>query len=123
VALKPSTKLWLTGILSALNVAAVWVAAAAAEPFHATAHAAAGVLFGLWATRIRERALRGDVGMSSGAHTLGSTTAAQLEAHLEPLEHEVDQLRRELAEAQERLDFTERILAQERDPRRGGGEG
>ncbi len=42
-----------------------------------------------------------------------SETAGRLEA----LEHEVGVLRQELAEAQERLDFSERLLSQRPSPR------
>jgi len=42
----------------------------------------------------------------------------ELAAGLEALEIEVGQLRQELSEAQERLDFAERMLAQEPEPRR-----
>jgi len=47
-------------LLSVGNVAAVWFAAQPAEPWHATAHAVFGVLFGLGAQRLaaRRQALR-----------------------------------------------------------------
>ena len=41
---------------------------------------------------------------------------------LDALESEVGSLRQELSEAQERLDFAERLLAQASDPRRVGPE-
>ena len=41
-------------------------------------------------------------------------------ARLETLEHKVDHLQQELAEAHERIDFTERLLSQARDDRRIG---
>jgi len=40
---------------------------------------------------------------------------------LEALEHRVEGLQQELAETQERLDFTERLLTKARDERRIGG--
>ena len=83
--------------LSLGNLAAVWFAAVPSEPLHATVHAALALAFGLWAQRLRV-ALQG---------------SQRLEG-VEPLAFEVDQLRQELNEAQERLDFTERILAQNR---------
>jgi len=76
-------------------------AAVPGEPLHATIHAALGVAFGLWAQRLR----------------LG-TAARELEPGLEALELEVHALRQELAEAQERIDFTERVLARESQVRR-----
>jgi hypothetical protein len=39
-------------------------------------------------------------------------------ARLDGLEHDVTELRRELTEAQERIDFTERLLAQGQRPDR-----
>lgn len=106
---KPRTWYPIAALLSMINVAAVWFAAQPAEPWHATIHAALGVAFGLWAQRLRQRLDGGETGRSG-----------ELAAHLEPLELEVGQLRQELAEAQERLDFTERMLAQGADPRRQG---
>lgn len=86
--------------LGALNLVAVGFAAAAAEGWHAAAHVAVAAAFGLWAERLR-RQPGGD----------------DLTARLEALELEMSDLRRELAEAQERLDFAERVLARgSRDP-------
>jgi len=98
-------KIWypIAAVLCVVNVAAVWFAAAPAEPVHATIHATLAVGFGLWAQRLRQR------------HQAG-----ELHAGLEPLEFEVSQLRQELGEAQERIDFTERMLVKERDPHRVG---
>jgi hypothetical protein len=48
--------------------------------------------------------------------------SAKLTERLEALEHEVGQLRQELGETQERLDFTERLLAQDRGINRLGPE-
>jgi len=45
-----------------------------------------------------------------------------LAGRLDALEHEVGQLRQELGETQERLDFTERLLAQDRGINRLGSE-
>ncbi len=89
--------------LSAINVAAVAYAASLAEPMHATTHAALAVAFGLWARHLRRRP--SEIGP---------------QAQYEALEADVSQLRQELAEVQERLDFTERVLAQEAEIRRVG---
>jgi len=88
-------------VLSALNVVGVWFAAQPGEPWHATIHAALAAASGLWAQRLR----RGPGG-------------GEFQAGLEALEIEVSTLRQELSEAQERLDFAERMLAQELEPRR-----
>ena len=94
-------KIWypIAAILALVNVAGVWVAAAATEPPHATIHAVLGVAFALWAFRLRQR--REQV---SGEYAVGAGEDA--------LALDVDDLRQELAETKERLDFAERVLAQ-----------
>ncbi len=95
-------KIWfpIAAVLSVVNVGAVWFAAMPGEPLHATVHAALALAFGIWAVRLR----------------LG-TGARGLEAEMDEMELENNALRLELAEAQERLDFAERVLAQG-DPQR-----
>jgi hypothetical protein len=66
-------------------------------------------VFGLWAERLWR---------SPGRVAGGS----DLQAGLEALEIEVGNIRRELNEAQERLDFAERLLAQGSESRRVGPE-
>ena|SRR5688572_2108051 len=88
-------------ILSALNLVGVGMAAGAAEPLHAGIHATLALAFWSWAQRLRQ----------------GPREAGRL-PRLEALELEVRELRRELGEAQERLDFTERMLAQGVEARR-----
>jgi hypothetical protein len=87
--------------LSALNLVAVGFAAGAAEPWHAGVHAALAVAFGSWAQRLRR-----------------APGGADRDERLEMLEDDVGEMRRELNEAQERLDFAERLLAQRREPQR-----
>jgi hypothetical protein len=91
-------------VLSIINVAGVWFAAPA-QPLHATIHAGLALAFGVWAQRLRPGPGGGD-----------------LQPRLEVLEGEVSKLRQELGETQERLDFTERLLAQRPDARRVGPE-
>ena len=88
--------------LSVLNVIAVWFAAQPAEPWHATTHAALAVAFGLWAQRLRQ----------------GPRGTGEVQAGLEALEIEMSTLRQQLSEAEERLDFAERMLAQGPEQRR-----
>ena len=93
----------MAAVLSAANLVAVGFAAGSAEPWHAAVHAGLALAFAGWAQR------------------LGRAPAVALpepEGRLEDLAAELDQLRGELAEAQERLDFTERMLARESSPRR-----
>jgi hypothetical protein len=92
-------------VLSVINVAAVGFAAGSAEPWHATGHAALALAFGVWAQRLRQ----GPAGSES-------------QERLEVIEAEVSILRQELGEAQERLDFAERLLAQGPESRRVGQE-
>ncbi len=100
---KPAIWRPIATVLSVLNVAAVALAAQAREPWHATIHAALAVAFGLWALRLGARPAESD-----------------LQARIEALEAELGHVRLELSEAQERLDFVERVLAQGPEDRRVG---
>ena len=102
---KPALWYPIAVVLSVINLAAAGFAAASAEPWHATTHAALAVAFGLWAQQLRQ-GLR----QQSGGD--------DLEARLEALELEVSEQRRELSETQERVDFAERLLAQGPEARR-----
>ena len=85
-------------LLSAVNLAAVWFAAQPGEPWHATIHAALALAFGLWAHgRIRFGGARPRTGELDQASE-GETAV---------LRDEVGDLRHELGEVQERLDFAE----------------
>jgi hypothetical protein len=101
---KPAVWYPIAVILSAVNVGAVWFAAAPGEAWHATAHAALAVAFGLWAQRLRQR-------------RAGSETQNRIDTldAVDALGDDVSELRRELSETQERLDFAERMLARGRD--------
>jgi hypothetical protein len=103
---KPAIWYPIAVVLSVANVVAVAFTAGPAQPWHAAIHAALALAFGLWAQRLR----RGPG---------GSEVQARLEG-LEALEDEVSKLRQELSEAQERLDFFERLLAQGPESRRVG---
>ena len=98
---KPSKWYPLAVILAVLNLIAVPVYAA--DGMHAMAHGAAAVAFGLWAQRLRHR--RDEVDEQPAVEVGGNE-------RMELLEDELTRLRQELSEAQERLDFTERMLAQ-----------
>ena len=79
---------------SALNLVGVGFAAGEAEPWHAGIHAGLALVFGLGAQRLRRGA--------------GSSDSP---ARVEELEAEMSSFRAELNEVQERLVFTERMLA------------
>src|SRR5690242_4910638 len=96
-------------VVTVINVVDV---AFAGTPPHATAHAVLALGFGLWAQQLRRR---------RGVPPSGD--ASDLQAGLEALDAQVTKLRQELTETQERLDFTERLLAQGREGRRVGGDG
>lgn len=95
-------KIWVPigWVAAAVNVGATWFAAGAAEPAHATLHAGLAVVFALWAERGRRRMQQG-----------GAAALSDLEDHVAELQEES---RGQIAELQERLDFAERLLAQER---------
>jgi len=95
--------------LSGLNLGAVWFAAG--EPMHATVHAALAVAFGLWAVRLRS-------GMGGGELQARLEQVEAEMARVEGLEGEMGSLRQELSEAQERIDFAERVLTQGQEARR-----
>ncbi|HEV8263848.1 MAG TPA: hypothetical protein VGQ06_02780 [Gemmatimonadales bacterium] len=97
-------------ILTAVNLAGVGYAAGAAEAWHAAIHAALALAFGLWAQRLRQRPSDSEVPARLGAPEV-------LDA-LQSLEAEVSQLRQEVSETQERLDFAERVLAKGPESRR-----
>jgi len=98
---KPTIWYPIAVVLSAINLVAAGFAAGSAEPWHATVHAGLALAFGVWARRLLRRPGGGED-----------------QARLEELEVEVNSLRLELTETQERLDFAERLLAQASETRR-----
>ena len=108
---KPAIWFPIAAVLSVINLVAVGFAAGEPQPWHVALHAALALAFGLWAQRLRQ---------GPG----GSELQAPLEVleALDTLEAEVSRLRQELGETQERLDFTERVLAQGPESRRMGPE-
>lgn len=94
-------------ILSGLNLIAAGFAMGDGEPRHAAVHVAIALLFGYWAFRLFQR--------------VPDETQARLgegAARLEEFQVDLGNLRRELGETQERLDFVERVLAQGQEARR-----
>ena len=76
-------------LLSVANVGAVWFAALPAEPWHATAHALASVLFAVGAERLmaRRRLSSGD-----GELTIGDERMNRLEEAIESIAVEVERV-------------------------------
>ncbi len=100
---KPAIWYPIAVVLSVINLLGAGFAVGQAQPWHAAIHAALALAFGLWAQRLRQ-----------------GPGGSELQARLEALEVEVSELRRELSETQERLDFAERLLAQGPETRRVG---
>jgi len=107
-------KIWfpIAAVLSAANVASVYIAAAPGEAWHATLHGALAAAFAVWAQRLYAR-LRAGAPAGDPAQV-----SAPVQHQLAAFNDEMDQLRLELSETQERLDFAERMLAQSREQRR-----
>jgi hypothetical protein len=107
------SRIWypITAVLSVINLVAVGFAAGQAEEWHAAVHAGLALAFGIGAERLRKRPRGIELQVPNEA----------LEA-LEALEAEMSQVQQELSEIQERLDFTERVLAQRPETRQVGPE-
>ncbi len=86
--------------LTVINLIGV---AMTSQPWHATVHAVLALGFGAWAQRLRKGP--------------GGPEVPDVRDRLDALDAEVGHLRQELSEAQERLDFAERLLAQNRETR------
>ena len=102
-----TTRFWnrVLVLLSAGNLVSVWFVTPG-EPWHATIHAALALGFGLWVQR-RMRLQEGPG--SADALEQGS------EGGIAGLRDDAREMRRELNEVQERLDFAERMLSQARE--------
>jgi hypothetical protein len=109
---KPAIWYPIAVVLSALNLVGVGFAAGEPQPWHAGIHAALALAFGLWAQRLRQ--------VRRGSELQGPLEMVEVLEAVEALEAEVGKLRQELSETQERLDFTERVLAQGPETRRVG---
>src|SRR2546430_8651537 len=88
---KPALWSLIAVVLSAANLVAGGFAAASAEGAHAAIHAGLALLFGLWAQRLRQRLGRRDL-----------ATPLDAPEALAALEADVNRLRQEVSEMQER---------------------
>lgn len=100
----PSKWYPVAGLLAAVNLLGLGYAVATGEPMHAIAHAVLVVAFGAWAHRL------GGGRSSSGR--------IEQQDRIDALEDQMSNMQGELTDAQDRLDFAERMLAQEREFRR-----
>lgn len=101
---KPAIWYPIAVALTVINVLGIGYAVAISQPAHAALHVGLALAFGAWARHLR----RGPEGM----------VGSELDDRLAAIEFEVSTLRQELGEAQERLDFAERLLAQAPEARR-----
>ena len=92
-------------VVAGVNLVSIGFAVASAEPLHAVVHASLALAFWSWAQSLRKRPAPG---------------GGELQGQLEALSAEVGKLQQELGEIQERLDFTERVLAKGAEARRPG---
>lgn len=93
-------------VLSAANLVSVWFAALPGEPAHATLHA---VLAAACALGARHLTIRGRA----------KETYADLQQAIdqnEQLQQSAEEMRARVAELEDRLDFTGRLLMQQGDP-------
>jgi hypothetical protein len=90
-------------VLGGLNLIGVGWAAGVAEPAHATVHVALALACWSWAKRMRP-----------------GRDGSDRQERLDELEAELSDMRGELSETQERMDFAERLLAQGSESRRVG---
>jgi hypothetical protein len=108
--MKPTTKFQILFWLSALNLIALGYALP--NVLHAAGHGLLALGFGLWAKRVRpSRSLDGESAAPEAVE-------GDSESRFENLDADVHELRRQLSETQERLDFAERLLMKEREARR-----
>jgi hypothetical protein len=104
---KPLTWYRIAVGLAALNVMGGAFALGASESTHAAVHGFFAVVFGLWAARAHRSASTGEPRLDTG----------EQDDRLDVLTSEIDSLRQQLTETQERLDFAERMLARGQQPR------
>jgi hypothetical protein len=99
----------VTWVLAVANLASVWFAAQAGEPWHATVHAALAAGLAIGAQRLQER-----------HRTADRPEQWQDMPHPEHEEQAGDGMQARVEELEERLDFAERLLANQRDADRVG---
>jgi hypothetical protein len=103
--------LWAVVVaLGVINLVAAGFALGQAEPAHAGIHVGAALAFGLWSRGLRRGPRR--TALDGARADLDEETRARLAT--------VDQLESRVSELENRLDFTERLLAQGQEWRERG---
>jgi len=98
---KPTIWRPVSAVATAINLAGAGYAIALAEPIHAAVHVVLALAFGVWNYRMP-----------------ASLPPGEDQDRFEELDAEMNSLRRELNETQERLDFAERLMVREAEFRR-----
>lgn len=107
MAWKPITKYRIAAAFTLINLVGGAYAIGAGEVMHAATHGVLAIIGGVWALRALRRlgpATQDDDVDAIESEDRGATRVENLAA-------EVDSLRQQLSETQERLDFAERMLA------------
>jgi outer membrane biosynthesis protein TonB len=106
-------KIWypIALVLAVINLAGMAFAFGQSEPTHAGVHIVLTLVCLSWARRLRQ-------GRRLARDEVQQDELSDNEARIDELGADVSDLRRELTEAQERLDFAERMLAQGAEKRR-----
>jgi hypothetical protein len=102
-AMSCTPRLWAIAVgLSVVNLVGAGFALGQAEPAHAGIHVVAALAFGIWSRRLRRGPQEGQ--FDEARLELEEQTRARLAI--------VDQLETRVSELENRLDFTERLLAE-----------
>jgi hypothetical protein len=110
---KPALWYPIAVALTLVNLVGAGFAVGQAQLPHAAIHVVLAFAFGAWARRLRQQ-------RPDGSEARAGLEASETLEAIEALEADVRQLRQELSETQERLDFAERMLAQGAEARRMG---
>lgn len=108
---KPTTWFRIAAVLAVANLVGAGFAIGQAQLPHAAVHVVLALGFAGWAGWLRQR--------PGGRQVQPGPDADALDA-IQALEADVSQLRQELSDTQERLDFAERMLARGAEARRMG---
>lgn len=109
---KPSIWYPIAFVLSAANLVAVGMYAG--DTMHAAAHGALALVFGSWALRMRSGGDKSE--LANRLEALEARDGIENPEEVQALRDDLQTVRRELSELNERVDFAERVLARGRGP-------